>query len=155
MCCDGSTSLIVHGELNHIIVASRHMVTPTDWLNWVNVGGGCYREFINSSSMILSVIIIATRGNTPIFRILVSTYYLKILSIPRHAQGYGRIMSSFLGIVSLFTCGFPLAYLSVYNVSMSVVISMLRVSTVTIKTCYFRVSLCIIWLSYGFSGFWV
>ena len=40
LCCVGSTSLIVHGELNHIIVASRHMFTPASQLTWVNVGGG-------------------------------------------------------------------------------------------------------------------
>ena len=31
---------MVHGELNHIIVASHHMFTPTNRLTWVNVGGG-------------------------------------------------------------------------------------------------------------------
>ena len=38
-----STSLIVYGELNHIIVASPHMFTPVDCLAWVNVGGECYK----------------------------------------------------------------------------------------------------------------
>lgn len=37
----GPTSLTVHGDLNKILVATRHMFTPTDWLNWVNVEGGC------------------------------------------------------------------------------------------------------------------
>jgi len=41
-CFASSTSLYVHGELNHIIVASRHMFTPLDHLTWVNVEGGCY-----------------------------------------------------------------------------------------------------------------
>jgi len=31
----GSTSLTIHGELNHIIIASRHMFTPADRLTWV------------------------------------------------------------------------------------------------------------------------
>jgi len=43
LCFVGSTSLIVHGDLNHIILASCHMFTPTHWLTWVNVGGGCYK----------------------------------------------------------------------------------------------------------------
>ena len=43
LCFVSSTSLTVHGELNHIIVASRHMFTLKDWLTWVNVGRGCYR----------------------------------------------------------------------------------------------------------------
>jgi len=36
-------SLTIHGELNHIIAASRHMFSPMDWLNWVNLGGGYYK----------------------------------------------------------------------------------------------------------------
>jgi len=43
LCLVGSTSLTVHGELNQIVVAARHMFTPIDWLTWINVGGGCYR----------------------------------------------------------------------------------------------------------------
>jgi len=42
LCCVGSTYLTIHGELNQIVVASRHMFTPTNWLTWVNMGGGCY-----------------------------------------------------------------------------------------------------------------
>ena len=38
-----STSLTVHGDLNHIIVASCLMFTTVDWVAWVNVGGWCYR----------------------------------------------------------------------------------------------------------------
>ena len=38
-----STSLTIHWELNHIIVASHHMFTLEDWLTCVNVGGGCYK----------------------------------------------------------------------------------------------------------------
>ena len=37
-----STSLIIHGELNHIIMAPCHMFTPVERLAWENVGGGCY-----------------------------------------------------------------------------------------------------------------
>ena len=37
------TSLTIHGELNQIVVAYRHMFTLVDWLTWVNMGGGCYR----------------------------------------------------------------------------------------------------------------
>jgi len=41
LCCVGSTSLIVRGELNQIVVASRRMFTPMNQLTWANVGG-CY-----------------------------------------------------------------------------------------------------------------
>jgi len=44
LCCVSSTSLTVHGDLNQIIVSSHNMFTPTDWLTWVNVGGGWLRD---------------------------------------------------------------------------------------------------------------
>jgi len=44
----GSTSLTIHGELNHIIVASHHMFSPIDWLTWVNDGGGWLQRPIPS-----------------------------------------------------------------------------------------------------------
>lgn len=49
-CFGGSTSLTVHGELNRLIVSSHHMFTPTDWLTWLNVGGGCYKMVPEHSS---------------------------------------------------------------------------------------------------------
>lgn len=42
-CYANSTSLTVHGELNHIIVVSHHMFNLVDRLAWVNVGRGCYK----------------------------------------------------------------------------------------------------------------
>ena len=45
-----STSLTVHGELNHIIVAPHHMFTSVDQLSWVNVGGWCYRVVLEDGS---------------------------------------------------------------------------------------------------------
>jgi len=42
LCFIGSTSLTIHEVLNHIIVASHHMFTLVDRLNWVNAGGGYY-----------------------------------------------------------------------------------------------------------------
>ena len=42
----GSTSLIVLGELNQIILSSHHMFTLADRLTWVIIGGGCYNNSI-------------------------------------------------------------------------------------------------------------
>ena len=46
----GSSSLIVLRELNHIIVASRHMFTLAYMSTWINVGGGCYRVVLEHGS---------------------------------------------------------------------------------------------------------
>jgi len=52
LCFVSSTSLTIHGDLNHIIVASRHMFTPVEHLAEVNVGGGCYRVVSDHGSPI-------------------------------------------------------------------------------------------------------
>ena len=43
LCVIDSTSLTVHGELNHMLVTLCHMFTLVDQLSWVTMGGGCYR----------------------------------------------------------------------------------------------------------------
>lgn len=43
LCFFDSNSIIVHGDLNPIMVSSRHMFNPVYQLTWINVGGGCYR----------------------------------------------------------------------------------------------------------------
>lgn len=53
LCSVGSTSLTIPRDLNKIVVASRHMFTLTDWLTWVNVGGGCYRLVSEHGSPLL------------------------------------------------------------------------------------------------------
>ena len=57
-----STSLTIHGELDHIIVASHHMFTATDCLTWVNVGGGCYKVVSNHGFIIFGCVIFETTG---------------------------------------------------------------------------------------------
>jgi len=42
----------MHGELNHIIVTLRHMITPVDRLALVNVGGGCYKVVSEHGSIL-------------------------------------------------------------------------------------------------------
>ena len=49
----GSTFLIVIGELNLIIVASRHMFTPMNRLAWVNVGRGCVAMYFKSKELLI------------------------------------------------------------------------------------------------------
>jgi len=43
LCFVSSTSLTVYGELNHIIVVSRHIFSLADWLTWLNMGGDVYK----------------------------------------------------------------------------------------------------------------